>query len=214
MKAQNLLLAFSPLILFTLAGHLLGAPLVGWAALVSAALALVILLVGLRNGVKLVTAVSMIVFGGLAALALLGGPDGASIVTEFGSGICALLLGLVMLTSVVTVPFTVSYARTSVPREYWDRADFKTINAKLSLVWAGVVIGIGLSRLANGALTAISGDHVGTVLRIGLSWGVPVVLVLAGLRYTKQLTGDARPKPGPGHESHAASTTMPPWSHG
>jgi len=192
MKAKNLVLAFSPLIVFTLSGRLLGAPMIGWAALVSAGLALVILVAGLRDGIKLVTAVSMIVFGALAALALLGGSGGAGIVAQFGSGICALLLGLAMLVSTVTVPFTVSYARASVPREHWESPTFKAVNARLSLVWAGVVIGIGLSRLAYGGLIVATGEQAGPVLRLGLGWGVPIALVLVGLRSTKRLTGDGR----------------------
>lgn len=187
MNPKNMILAFSPLVLFTVVGHFLGPHLVGWAALASAVLALVILLAGLRNGVKLVTAASVVVFGGLAAVALLGGPTGQSFVAVFGSGVCALLIGLAMLISVGTVPFTEQYARAVVPREHWASPEFTTINKRISLAWAGVVSGIGLSRLGYGLLVVATGDQVGTLLRLGLSWGVPIVLVLAGLRYTKKV---------------------------
>ncbi|GAA3610192.1 hypothetical protein [Microlunatus ginsengisoli] len=190
MNPKNLVLAFSPLVLFTAGGYLLGPPLVGWAALASAVLALLILIAGLRNGVKLITAASVVTFGGLAAVALLGGPTGRWFVDVFGSAVAALLIGLMMLVSVGTVPFTEQYARAVVPREHWGSPEFKAINTKISLAWAGVVTGIGLSRLAYGLLVAASGDQVGTLLRLGLSWAVPCVLVVAGLRYTQRLAGD------------------------
>ena len=187
MNPKNLILAFSPLVLFTVVGHLLGPLVVGWAALASALLALAILIIGLRHGVKLITAASVIVFGGLAAIALLGGPTGRWFVAVFGSGVCALLIGVVMLISVATVPFTEQYARAVVPREHWGSPGFKAINAKISLAWAGVVSGIGLSRLGYALLVVATHDQVNTLLRLGLSWVVPIVLVIAGLRYTKRL---------------------------
>ena len=187
MNPKSLVLAFSPLVLFTVVGHLLGPLVVGWAALASALLALAILLTGLRHGVKLITAASVVVFGSLAALALLGGPTGRWFVAVFGSGVCALLIGVVMLISVATVPFTEQYARAVVPREHWGSREFTAVNAKISLAWAGVVSGIGLSRLASALLLIATDDRGGSVFRIALGWGVPIVLVIAGLRYTKRL---------------------------
>jgi hypothetical protein len=210
MNPKNLVLAFSPLVLFTVAGHLLGPSAAGWAALGSAVLALVLLIAGLRHGVKLITAVSVVTFGGLAAVALLGGPTGRWFVDVFGSAVAALLIGLMMLVSVGTVPFTEQYARAVVPREHWGSPEFTAINAKISLAWAGVVTGIGLSRLAYGLLVVATGDRVGTLLRLGLSWAVPIVLVVAGLRYTQRLAGDDHD--GPRRQGAPTEAVRPPES--
>jgi hypothetical protein len=185
LSPSKLALTFSPLVLFTLVGHLLGPDVVGWAALVSAVLAVAILVAGLRDGVKLVTLASAVVFGGLAALALLGGHDAATFVSTYGTGVSALLIGSIMLISVMTVPFTEQYARAVVPREAWASAGFRSVNRRISAVWAGVVVGVGLSRLLYGAVNS-SGTHVGSVTRLVLTWGIPILLVLAGLKYTKQ----------------------------
>jgi hypothetical protein len=194
---------FAPLILFTLAGHLLGPDVVGWAALASAALALAVLVVGRHDGVKLVTLSSAAVFGGLAALALLGGHDAASFVATFGTGVCALLIGSIMLISVVTVPFSEQYARTAVPREYWASPEFRSINKRISAAWAGVVVGIGASRLLYGAVTT-SDAAVNPAVRLVLAWAVPILLVLAGLRYTRR-AADRHPHTAPTGQPHQPS---------
>lgn len=199
MKPTNLILAFTPLLLFTLVGHLVGPGLIGWVALTSAAIALLLLLVGIRRGVKLVTAASVAVFSGLAVAALLTGSSGQQLLRDYGSGVCALVIGAIMLVSVPTVPFTEQYARAQVPRQYWTTPHFIAVNKKISLAWAGAVTGIGISRLVYAVLDQRS-EQVEPLLSASLNWGIPVVLVLIALRATKQAAATAhRPiSPDPG----------------
>ena len=202
MNAKNLVAAFAPLIVFTVVGHLVGDAFVGWVALASAAIAVVVLVAGRRQGIKLITLASVAVFAGLAATALLGGPAGRSLVGTFGTAICALLIGALMLVSVLTVPFTEQYARATVPEQYWSSPTFRSVNKRISAAWGGAVVGIGLSRLVYGALAVATDHQVGTVLRLGLSWGIPIVLIFAALTATKKAAASA--------DDHTASPSASP----
>ena len=190
MKAGKLVLAFAPLLVFTVAGHLAGPDEVGWAALASAVIAAILVLTGLKQGVKLITAASTVTFGALALIAFLGD---SSFVDHFGTGICALVLGALMLASVRRVPFTEQYARDEVPREQWSSPAFRAVNARISRAWAGAVLGVGACRLIYGLIEAASDDGVGPVLRIGVAWVLPVLLVVAAVRTTAKVAAGAQP---------------------
>ena len=194
MKPLGLLLAFAPLLLFAVVGHLLGPTAVGWAALASTVLAVIILLAGLRRGVQLVAVACIIAFATLAALALLGGRGGEEFVATFGSGLVALLIGLVMLISVFTVPFTTPYARAAVPQHYWGSPTFNAVNKRISAVWAAVVCGVGISRLTY-AIAATNEANLPAVLGLVLNWVVPIVLIIAGVRYTQAVAKHGTPQP-------------------
>lgn len=190
MKPLSLLVAFAPLLLFAVAGRLLGRPAIGWAALASTVLALIILLAGIRRGVQLVTVACVVAFATLAAVALLGGSGGEAIVATFGSGMVALLIGLVMLISVFTVPFTTTYARAAVPQHYWGSPTFNAVNKRISAVWAGVVCGVGISRLSS-ALIETHASSSPMVLGLVLNWVVPIVLIVAGVFYTQRVAASS-----------------------
>lgn len=184
MPSPALVLSFAPFLTFTLLGRVVGPSGVGWVALACAALAVVLILVRRGRGISLVTAASAVVFAALAAVALLGGETAQRFVGYYGGGICGLCLGAVMLNSVLTVPFTESFARTLVPKEEWLTPGFRSVNRRLSIIWAVVVLGIGVSRLVDGALAA-SATPVPLALALVIQWGVPVLLVLWALRATR-----------------------------
>lgn len=92
------------------------------------------------------------------------------------------------------------YARASVPEQYWGSATFKAVNKRISAIWAGVVLGIGVSRLGYGLLAVSSPGGVAPVLSLALSWLIPIGLVVAGLSYTKRLPGRGIGTPVETHE--------------
>jgi hypothetical protein len=71
-------------------------------------------------------------------------------VADYGRGSAALALAAVMLVSSFTVPFTVQYARESVPQEYWHTPTFRAVNRKISLLRAGALAVIGAGHLLAG----------------------------------------------------------------
>lgn len=197
MNAKTLILAFAPLVVFTVGSHLVGPLLIGWVALACAVLGLALVLTGLRQGVKLITLASTIIFALLAAIALFGGTPGQTFVGHYGSGACALIIGALMLVSAATVPFTEQYARAEVPRDQWGSPTFRLINKRISISWGGAVGGIGLSRLAYGYLLA-SGQQMSMPLQLALAWGAPILLIVVALNATKKIAADTeqdRPQP-------------------
>lgn len=190
MNPKSLLLAFSPLLLFTIVDRLVPEA-AGWAALASAVLATVILVAGIRHGVKLITAASIVIFAVLALVGLFGGPGGAWFVALFGSAVCALVIGALMIISMITTPFTVPYARASVPEQYWTSPLFLRVNKQISTAWAVAVLAIGAGRLCYGLLVVATQSSVPAVLRIALSWVVPILAIVYAVRATKKIASDA-----------------------
>lgn len=59
---------------------------------------------------------------------------------------------LIMLSSLMFVPFTTSIAMESTPQEIWDTADFKKLNMRLSVLWTAA---LGVSSAAAIALAVL-----------------------------------------------------------
>jgi hypothetical protein len=131
---MGILLAFAPFIVFALLDRLVG-PMAGLVAatLVSAAL------LGRDwmtpgRAPKLLEIGTLLLFGGLALYAVLGGPVGSVI----GVRLCvdAGLLLIVLVSMAVGRPFTLQYAREQVPPEVWGRPEFVRTNYVITAVWA------------------------------------------------------------------------------
>jgi hypothetical protein len=90
-----------------------------------------------------------------------------------------------MVVSAYTVPFTEHFARQEVDRRYWASPVFRAMNRRLSLLWAGLIAVMACSHLVAGALAA--GGHDRPILTIALNWGVPVLVVVLGLKSTEHI---------------------------
>lgn len=189
MKGGKLLLAFAPLIIFSVAGHLAGPKLVGWAALVSAAAGLLAILLGGRGqGVPLLSVASTVIFSVLGGIALLGGPGGEWFVEHFGSGVSALLLGALMYASVHSTPFTTSYAKAMVDASQWQSVTFRSLNRTISRAWAMAVLGLGVCRVATGVFEVVAPGQSVLLVHLVVGWLLPAGLILAAVRTTRRAT--------------------------
>jgi hypothetical protein len=108
-------------------------------------------------------------------------------VANYGRGGSTLVLALVMLGSVLLLPFTEQYARESVPRQYWGSPVFRSVNRRISAAWGLAVTVIGAGHLLAGDLQA--GGHSSLVVKLVLNWVVPAGLALAAMTYTKHVVG-------------------------
>jgi len=128
------LLAFAPFIVFALAARLLG----GTAGLIAAAVVSVGLLVrdlvGSGRAPKVLEIGAAVLFAGLALFAVLAGP--AWSIMDVRLRVDAGLLLIVLVSLAIRRPFTLQYARETVPREYWDRPAFIRTNAIITAAWA------------------------------------------------------------------------------
>lgn len=186
MKSPTLILAFLPLIVFSLLARFLSHGDIGVAGLAGASVALIVILT--RRPVwppKIVATCSMVVFAVIAALGFaLGTNDDRWLATWGGAGV-GLVLGLVMLTLVPFMPFTEQFARESVPRAEWSSPTFKKINRVLSIAWGVAIFVVGICRVA---AAAINGHTTRRLPEILLGLAVPGLIILYMLKFSKSYT--------------------------
>jgi hypothetical protein len=201
MKSSKMFLSLIPWVLFTLiAGHT-GSRFVGWAA-VAAALIVVGLTVkgfqdrmpdGHRPSLKIIDEAGIVTFTVMAILAFTGSDSLRRNIVDYGRGACALILAVVMLGSILLVPFTEQYAREQVPRQYWHGPEFKAVNRHISAAFGVAVLAMTVCHFYSGYLESHTG--LSTRDNLILNWILPILFVLAALKYTDRVKG-ASPEPG------------------
>ena len=165
---MGILLAFAPFIAFAIVDRLAGST----EGLVAGAIVSVGLL--LRDWItpgkhpKLLELGTVLLFGGLALYAILGGPTWSVI----GVRLCvdAGLLLIVLVSMAVGRPFTLQYAREQVPAEFWNSPEFIRTNYVITAVWA---LAFAVMVVAELALLTVPGMPP----RIGIA---AIVLALIG----------------------------------
>jgi hypothetical protein len=192
MKASSLLLGLAPWVLFSMIAERIGTDAVGYAALAACLGSVVLAVRGARHGgVSILDAAGVVTFGVLAAVGLTAGHHVQQLLVDYGRGGSAAVLATVMLVSVATVPFTEQFARPQVDRRYWGSPVFRAVNRRISLVWAGLIYVMALGHLTSGYL-AHQGDNPRNLL---LNWGLPVAIVLIGLKQTDRITEESNVAP-------------------
>lgn len=189
MNAKDMIIGLAPWILFSLVASHLGPAAAGWAGLAAfaASLALIAYSVAQKRSIKILDAAGAITFGIISVAGFLGGPAIDQWLTDYGRGATTVILGLVMLISAFTVPFTEQYARETVDRQYWSSPIFRAKNRSISLLWAGVIFAMAASHLVAGILASadtISGAHPGNIL---LNWVIPIVLIVFAVKRTQAI---------------------------
>jgi hypothetical protein len=194
MHSKKMFLSLIPWVLFTIIAGRAGADFVGWAAVVAGLMVVGIAVKGTRettpNGsrssVKVIDLSGIVTFAVLAGLAFAGSHDLRQNIVWYGRGACALVLALVMLGSLLFVPFTEQYARESVPRQYWNSPVFRGINRHISAAFGVAILVMAGGHFLSGYLES-NGDLT-SALNIILNWVLPVLLVLGALKYTTRVT--------------------------
>lgn len=162
---MNILIAFAPFLVFALTARFIGAEegLVA-GAVVSGGMLLRDL--ARRKGIKILEAGTVILFLGLA---LFSGLTKASwSIVEVRLFVDTGLLLIVLVSIAVRRPFTIQYARETVPMELWNSARFIHVNYVVTAVWAAaflVMVGADLAMLYLPAVSVRVGIWV-TILAI------------------------------------------------
>lgn len=115
------------------------------------------------------------------------GPRVDQLLVDFGRGGAALVLAAVMGVSALAVPFTEQYARRTVDSQYWGSPEFRAVNKKISLLWAGVILVMAICHLVAGALAAsavLPGHRPDNFL---LNWALPMVLIMWAVKKTREV---------------------------
>ena len=183
MKSLTLILAFLPLITFSLLSRFLPHGYIGIAGLAAALIALIA--IATSHPVwppKILNTCSLVLFALIAVLGFtLGKADDRWLATWGGAGV-GLVLGLIILALVPVMPFTEQFAREATPQAYWASPTFKKINRVLSTAWGLAIFAIGLSRVA---AVAIDGHTTRRLPETLLGLAIPVVIVIYMLKFSK-----------------------------
>jgi hypothetical protein len=133
---MNILLALTPFIVFFVVMRMVS-PLAGLAAAF-----VVSLLLGIRQwrrgeSVKVLEVGSLALFGALVLYTLIAAPDWT--VATVRLAVDGGLLAIVLVSLAIGMPFTLQYARESVPKELWTSPIFMTTNQRITGVWAAAI---------------------------------------------------------------------------
>ena len=205
MNPKKMFISLIPWVLFTIIAGRAGADFVGWAALVAGVLTLGIAVKGVsdhtadgsRSRLKVIDAAGIVTFAVMTVLAFTGSHDVREHIVDYGRGACALVLAMVMLGSLLVVPFTEQYAREQVPRAYWHSPVFKSLNRHISAAFGIAVLVMAAGHFVSGWLES-RGDLT-SILNLILNWAIPILVILRAIKYTDRVT-DA----GSTHEQAAA----------
>jgi intracellular septation protein A len=189
------LVGFAPWIVFTV---LCSPSTWEWATLTALLVAVILVVpdwVRYRE-VGLLDAVSIVFFGVLALLALVLDRDGLIWVEDRAQLLSSAALFLVSAASLaVRRPFTEYYARRSVPKEYWTSPLFRRVNVAITAVWTVVFL---LNALCDLLVVAMPGTST------AFNWIVPVLLLVAAIKFTIWYPEHARQQERGGRPSPAA----------
>ena len=183
MKSLTLILAFLPLIAFSLLSRFLPHGYIGVAGLAAALIALIAIITSRPVWPpKILNACSLVLFTLIAVLGFtLGQADDRWLATWGGAGV-GIVLGLIILALVPVMPFTEQFAREATPQAYWSSPTFKKINRVLSAVWGLAIVAVGVSRVTAAAVGRHPGHRLPDLL---LGTAVPIVIVVYMLKFSK-----------------------------
>jgi hypothetical protein len=198
-SSHKMFVSLIPWVLFTIIAGRAGADFVGWAAAAAATMILVIAvrdirdrtIDGQRANLKVIDVAGLVTFAVMSVLAFTGSHGLREHIVLYGRGVCALILAVIMLGSLLVVPFTEQYAREQVPRAYWHSPVFRVLNRQISAAFGLAVLVMAASHFLSGWLES-RGDLT-SIRNLLLNWAVPIVVILAAIRYTDRIKGDRAP---------------------
>lgn len=127
-----MLLAFAPFIAFAVLNHFV-APVAALVVAALVSLGLIIKEVLQRRSAKILEVGTCILFSGLALYAYMA--DAAWSVVGVKLAVDVGLLAIVLFSLMIGRPFTMQYARESVPQDLWESPQFARTNRVITLVW-------------------------------------------------------------------------------
>jgi uncharacterized membrane protein len=160
--SMNLLLAFTPFIVFVIVERLVGIAVGLAAGAVAAAALLMRDLVTPGHSVKLLELGTLLLFGGLTLLQLAIGEQWS--IGDVRLRVDAGLLLIVLLTMMLGRPFSLQYARERVAPAHWNDPDFMRVNYVISGAWA---LAFGVLVVADVVIDVLPGlPRLGSVVAI------------------------------------------------
>jgi hypothetical protein len=192
MNPVKIVIGFAPFVLLTVLGHWLP---VGWAALIALAAAIVVAAITAHGGLKILPVAQAVILIAFALLGFLGGESVKAFLAVYGRGLASLVLGLFIVLTATSRPFTAQFARQAVPPTEWHSPRFVELNRKLSLAWGYVVLILGACHVLGAFLDA---QHIHHVLALLVDWVVPIVAFIRVISFTRRIAAQhSSPRPAP-----------------
>jgi len=202
MKTLTLILAFLPLIIFSVLARFLPHGDIGIAGLVAAAAALIAIATSHPLWPpKIITACSLVLFALIAVLGFTAGSHDDRWLATWGGAGMPLIIGLIILVLVPVMPFTEQFARETTPQAYWSSPTFKKINRVLSAGWGLAIVAVGLSRVA---AAVINGHTTHRLPELLLGLAVPSLILLYMLKFSKSYPDRVTHQPAHASVGHQA----------
>ena len=187
----KVLVGFVPWIVFSLVATRVGPGAVGTAAVLAFLVAVGLIIRSVVRGEppKVLEVSGAAVFLVFAVLAwVLPGLD--AVLADYGRGLAAAILALIIFLLLPVMPFTEQYARESVPRQYWHSPRFRSVNRRISAAWGGIVAVMAVCHTVAGALE-VPDPGVGLLHRpvdLVFNWVIPGLLVWWAAGYTQRVS--------------------------
>lgn len=185
MTPLKAVLGFLPFVLFSVLAPLLGA---GWSAASGAAVAVVVVVATARGGIKSLPVVQAVILIVMAAVGLTGGGSVNTVLVKYGPAIAAVLMGVFIIETARTRPFTAQFARSEVPPELWHTSQFLDVNRRISTAWGLAVLVAGLSHVLGGLIGV---ESMNLLVRLAVDWVVPFFAFKQAIDYTKLVGAQA-----------------------
>lgn len=162
---------FAPWLLFYVLVHPLGAAV---AAALAAAAALALGLPAICRGRPKILDIGTVLF--FAVFALVFALDPPPWLHDWMKAIADGGLALIVLVSLALGrPFTIQYAKETVPEEHWDSPLFYRVNLHITLIWLAAF----LVNMASAAASTLVPQEPGW-----LAWAIPMFSFIAAFRFT------------------------------
>ena len=186
MKLLRQVRGFVPFVLFAVLTLPLGVKGAAWLGVVAAA---IIVVTTARDGIQIPPAAQCLILLVIAVLSVTGGHAVDAVLTKYGVGFAGVVLGLYLVATAASVPFTAQVSRASVPPEVSRTPQFLEINRRISTAWGTATLVNGLGHLA----AAEIGTHGGElVLRLAVAWVIPIAACWLAAGYTQRVVAEAR----------------------
>ena len=153
-----------------------------------------------RGSVKMLDVATIAFFAVMAIVGVIVSPHDRDWLDRWSNVLSSGALGVLVLASLAFMPFTEQYARESAPPEVWHTPLFRRTNQVLTLVWGGVFV-------ATAILGVISRENPST--RDWTSWVIPVVLIVAAVKFTRAYPEQVRARARAGASAGEAEPHPP-----
>lgn len=183
MKTSKIILGLVPFAVFGVLGPVIP---VGAAALIAGGIALILLLVDLRGGVKPILVAGVLILAMFSLIGFVGGADIGRFEGSYARALATLALALFIFVTLPFAPFTAAYAKETVPEQYWKSERFLSENRRISAAWGGSVLAMAVGHFI---ADSIATPDTPRLLLAILNWGLPIAAILLTVRYTKSVVG-------------------------